>query len=72
MYRDPMSRTELTRREQEILTQVALGRRNAEIARDLRISPNTVRNHLAHIYEKLGARTRSHAVALSRRGRPAA
>ncbi|HEX2171453.1 MAG TPA: LuxR C-terminal-related transcriptional regulator [Dehalococcoidia bacterium] len=57
------SRT-LTRREWELLRFVALGLRNAEIAERMNISSYTVRNHLSNIFEKLGARSRTHAVAL--------
>ena len=55
----------LTRREREILGLVAQGRSNAEIAAGLWISPGTVRIHLQHIYEKLGVRSRTAAVARS-------
>lgn len=54
----------LTRREWELLRFVALGLRNAEIAERMSISTYTVRNHLSNIFEKLGARSRTHAVAL--------
>jgi DNA-binding CsgD family transcriptional regulator len=53
----------LTRREREILGLVAEGRSNAEIAAGLWISPGTVRNHLHHVYEKLGVGSRTAAVA---------
>jgi DNA-binding CsgD family transcriptional regulator len=61
----------LTRREREILALVAEGRSNAEIAAKLWLSAGTVRIHLQHIYEKLGVRNRTAAVAHVRdMGRP--
>jgi DNA-binding response OmpR family regulator len=48
----------LTPREQEVLELLAGGLRNAEIAKRLVISPKTVATHVAHIYEKLGVRSR--------------
>jgi DNA-binding CsgD family transcriptional regulator len=52
----------LTPRETEVLSLAASGLTNAEIARRLRVSGNTVKSHLAHAYGKLGARNRSEAV----------
>jgi len=52
----------LTRREREILGWVECGKKNAEIAQILWISPLTVRKHLENIYEKLGVQTRTAAV----------
>ncbi|HZJ26637.1 MAG TPA: response regulator transcription factor [Acidimicrobiia bacterium] len=52
----------LTKREEEILQEVADGKSTAEVARDLFISPKTVKNHLASIYVKLEARDRTQAV----------
>ncbi|SOB82495.1 response regulator [Streptomyces sp. 1331.2] len=49
---------ELTAREREIAEQVADGATNAEIGAGLFISPGTVKNHLASIQRKLGARNR--------------
>ncbi len=43
----------LTRREKEIVTQIARGSNNAEIADHLGIAEKTVRNHLTVIYSKL-------------------
>jgi PAS domain S-box-containing protein len=53
----------LTPREREVLTALALGRSGAEIATDLFISPETVRNHVRNARTKLGARTRAQAIA---------
>lgn len=52
----------LTPREQEVFELLARGLANAEIARRLVISPKTVGTHIAHIYEKLGARSRVEAL----------
>ncbi|MEU4118175.1 response regulator transcription factor [Kitasatospora sp. NPDC028055] len=49
---------ELTEREKEIAELVADGATNAEIGAGLFISPGTVKNHLANIQRKLGARNR--------------
>jgi DNA-binding CsgD family transcriptional regulator len=56
----------LTRREREIIDQLAEGRSNAEIADGLTIAPATVRKHLEHIYAKLGVGTRTAAIAATR------
>lgn len=48
----------VTAREQEILEHLAQGLSNKEIARDLGISPNTVRNQLQRLQERLQARNR--------------
>lgn len=46
----------LTRRQRDVLRQVALGRATKEIAYQLRLSPKTVAAHRAHIMERLGLR----------------
>lgn len=55
----------LTRREREVLTVLAGGRSNAEIARELVLSEATVRCHLARILVKLGVRDRLQAVVVA-------
>jgi DNA-binding CsgD family transcriptional regulator len=57
----------LTNREIEVLTLVASGRSNEEIARDLFISPKTASVHVSHILAKLGARTRTEAAVTAHR-----
>jgi DNA-binding NarL/FixJ family response regulator len=59
----------LTVREIEVLLQVSGGNRNREIAEHLAISEETVKVHVKHIMEKLGASDRTAAVAIAvRRG----
>ncbi|MFE2042431.1 response regulator [Streptomyces sp. NPDC059477] len=53
----------LTARERDILTHLAQGLPNREIARALFISEATVKTHLRRMYDKLGVDTRSGAVA---------
>ncbi|MER7504460.1 response regulator transcription factor [Nonomuraea pusilla] len=48
----------LTEREDEIVALVAQGRTNAEIAAELFLSPGTVKNHIASVQRKTGARNR--------------
>jgi DNA-binding NarL/FixJ family response regulator len=59
----------LTTREVEVLQRIAGGNRNRDIARELFISEETVKVHIKHIMEKLGASDRTQAVAIGlRRG----
>jgi DNA-binding NarL/FixJ family response regulator len=59
----------LSKREVEVLQKVAGGNRNSEIAALLFISEETVKGHIKHIMEKLGASDRTEAVAIGiRRG----
>jgi DNA-binding CsgD family transcriptional regulator len=53
----------LTPREQQVLSWVARGKTNAEVAEALWVSPGTVRKHLENAFAKLGVRTRTAAVA---------
>jgi DNA-binding NarL/FixJ family response regulator len=59
----------LTTREIEVLSQIAGGNRNRDIADKLFITEETVKVHIKHIMEKLGASDRTQAVAIGvRRG----
>ena len=59
----------LTEREIDVLRQIAVGRRNREIAEKLGISGETVKAQIKNIFGKLGATDRTHAVAVGvRRG----
>jgi NarL family two-component system response regulator YdfI len=55
----------LTDREMQVLTAVARGDRNKEIALDLGISERTVKAHLTNIYNKLGVDSRAAAVSVA-------
>jgi DNA-binding CsgD family transcriptional regulator len=59
----------LTRREREVMVCVADGLTDAEIANVLVVQRGTVRKHLEHIFEKLGVRSRTAALAKLRAGR---
>ena len=59
----------LSEREHEVLVMIAAGMSAPEIGRRLMIGTATVKTHLHHIYEKLGAHERAEAVAAAiRRG----
>ena len=59
----------LTEREIDVLNQVAKGNRNRDIAQKLSITEETVKVHIKHIMDKLGANDRTQAVSIGlRRG----
>jgi DNA-binding CsgD family transcriptional regulator len=58
-------RLELTEREREIMTLVASGLQNDEMAERLFLSPETVKSHVHNAMAKLGVHTRAHAVAIA-------
>lgn len=53
-------------REIEVLDELAQGKANKVIARDLGISPNTVKTHISRLFEKLDAANRTEAIARAR------
>jgi len=57
---------ELTRRESEVLDQVARGQSNAAIAQALSLAPKTVRNHVSNVCGKLAVSNRSELVVEAR------
>lgn len=61
--RNPEKR--LSEREREVLTLLARGGDNKSIAGELYLAPETVRNYTRSARMKLGARSRSHAIALA-------
>jgi DNA-binding NarL/FixJ family response regulator len=64
-----MGEEALSKREVEVLQKVAGGNRNSDIAALLSISEETVKGHVKHVMEKLGASDRTEAVAIAiRRG----
>ena len=56
--------TLLSKRELEVLTLVAKGLTNGEIAKKLFVSPETVKQHLHHIFQKLNVKNRTQAALL--------
>jgi DNA-binding CsgD family transcriptional regulator len=62
-----MHGTTLTKRELEILSTIAEGATNEEIADRFFISPNTVKSHLYNIYKKIGLSNRLQAALWARR-----
>ena len=64
-----MGSESLSSREVEVLRQVAQGNRNRDVAEKLFISEETVKVHVKHIMDKLGANDRTQAIAIAvRRG----
>lgn len=61
--REKAPRSSLTPRELQVLQLVAEGSSNREIGQQLMLSEATVKSHLVHIYDKLGVRSRTSAVA---------
>jgi LuxR family maltose regulon positive regulatory protein len=58
--------TQLSERELEVLRLLAAGEQNQEIADELYLALNTVKKHVTHIFEKLGAANRTEAAARAR------
>lgn len=64
LVRRSPDREELTPRERSVLTLIARGEQNPEIAKELGIAVESVKTHADNLREKLNARTRAEAVAL--------
>lgn len=71
--RDPFARNDaaikslgISTREVEVLDMLAAGHANKVIARNLDISPNTVKTHVAKLFEKLGVASRTQAIGRAR------
>jgi len=62
IYDNPLST--LTRREMEVLADLASGRTNKQIARDLGISLNTIKFHVRNLFQKLGVNSRGQAISM--------
>lgn len=67
----PVEVSELTRREKEVLSLLCEGGEDAAIAKEMGVSRNTLRNHIARVYGKIGVNRRAAAVLWAReRGFP--
>ena len=62
LYDNPLGT--LTRRELEVLSSLATGRTNKQIARDMDVSLNTVKFHVRNIFQKLGVNSRAQAISM--------
>ena len=62
MYDNPLST--LTPRELEVLSDLASGRTNKQIARNLSVSLNTIKYHVRNLFQKLGVNSRSQAISM--------
>ena len=67
MLDDEASKFNLTNRELEVLQLLAYGYTNRKIAEKMYISEQTVKSHVIHIFQKLGASDRTEAVAIALR-----
>jgi DNA-binding CsgD family transcriptional regulator len=67
---EPVSRASpaagVSSRELQVLQLLAAGQSNKEMARQLGVSPNTIKTHVARLFEKLKARRRTEAIARAR------
>jgi DNA-binding CsgD family transcriptional regulator len=61
-----LAKLSITRRELEILEQIAAGLSNREIAQKLFVSENTVKTHSSRVFEKLNAKRRTQAVQIAK------
>ena len=63
---EPLPRVELSKREREVLERIARGASNEQIAQDLDIATQTVRNYVSTLYDKLGVHSRGEAIVWAR------
>ena len=56
----------ISARELDVLLEIAAGRSNKEIAARLNVSPNTVKTHVARLFDKLDAKRRTDAINKAR------
>ncbi len=66
----PHELARLTNQERRVLSLVAAGLSNAEVASRMTLAPNTVRKHLEHVYRKLGVSNRLAAVKVLESANP--
>ena len=59
-----VSYSALTRREREVLTLIAAGHTNREMAESLVVSPETVKTHVRHVLNKFGVARKAEILAL--------
>jgi DNA-binding CsgD family transcriptional regulator len=59
-----VSYSTLTRREREVLTLIAAGHTNREMAESLVVSPETVKTHVRHVLNKFGVARKTEICAL--------
>jgi len=57
---------DLTPSQSEVFVQLSRGLSTKAIASQLNVSPETVKSHLKHVYKKMGARNRQHAIDIAR------
>jgi DNA-binding CsgD family transcriptional regulator len=62
----PVRLDDLSKREREIVGLICRGAGDAEISAELKLSPHTIRNHVASLYRKLGVNRRSAVVIWAR------
>ena len=55
---------ELTTRQREIVTRLLAGERVGGIARDMYLSPSTIRNHLSAVFRKFGVHSQVELISL--------
>jgi DNA-binding NarL/FixJ family response regulator len=56
----------ISERELEVLRRLAAGQSNKEIAQDLEVSPNTIKTHVANLFQKLEVSRRTEAILKGR------